>query len=116
VSKFRRHSGTLGQPSGLPSDCSVTPHDGNGWVEADPKSKCSLGAVSVVVALDIDRFFNEGPPNNRVPRSTLSIKLHGSSDATAACGRSLLTVSLRPEATVREMQMLIERTPGLDHR
>ncbi len=64
---------------------------------------------------DIDRFFDEGPPDNRVPRSTLSIKLHGSSDATAACARFLLTAWLRPEANVREMQTLIEVTPGLDH-
>jgi hypothetical protein len=57
-------------------------------------------------------WFEQVPPQERVPRSTLVIVLEYS-DATAALARSLLTVWLTPETTVAEMQAFIDATLGV---
>lgn len=63
---------------------------------------------------DVNRWFEEGPPHERVPRSTLLIRLEFS-EATAASARSLLTRWLTPDTTVAEMDAFIEDMPGVEH-
>ncbi len=63
---------------------------------------------------DVSGFFEEGPPHNRVPRSTLIIRLEFSK-ATAASARSLLAKWLAPDTTVAEMEEFIEDTSGVGH-
>jgi hypothetical protein len=63
---------------------------------------------------DVNRWFEEVPPHERVPRSTLIIRLEFS-EATAAAARSLLIKWLTPDTTVAEMEAFIEESPGVEH-
>jgi hypothetical protein len=59
---------------------------------------------------DTNRWFEEIPADERVPRSRLMIFIWGSDATTDAAARSLLEVWLRPATTVEEMSDVIART------
>ena len=56
-----------------------------------------------------NEWFEQVPPRERVPRSTLFITLERS-DHTVSLARSLLATWLRPETTVAEMELAIADT------
>jgi hypothetical protein len=60
-----------------------------------------------------NEWFEQVPPLERVPRSSLDIILVYTEE-TAAAVRSLMSVWLRPETTTDAMQVTINAMPGVD--
>jgi hypothetical protein len=73
-----------------------------------------LDFPDINTAEDVNAFFEQGSPRNRVPRSTLIVMVEYSDEAVALA-RSLLAEWLKPDTTVASMRAYIDQAPSVDH-